>query len=395
MTRGVKSMAARGIAAAVWLTMGHAHASAQPAGRERPTPVTPAPQPGLLQYNGDWAAGCDNLVRCEAIALQPEVAGEGDDETMLLQIARDGGPGGEVSLRVSGLSQLPLDMVLVVDGTEAARLAGPAGDEVILRGAVALSTVQTMASAVAIELRAAGKKKDRPGPVLATFSSLGLSDSLRFIDVRQGRVGTGAALISRGTEPESTVPAPPVIPLIRQKPSPDADAAPGLNDTEMAGARKLAVCDAMLMAQGAIELFPLDGEAALVLLPCEAGAYNVSAVPLIARGPAGSRTVAIARFDFAPGFTGEPGKPPLVVNALWDAKRGVLSSLAKGRGIGDCGASEDYVWDGTQFRLIESRAMHVCRGAWEWIRLWEARPERDAVQAVTQTAAAPVAKVVP
>jgi hypothetical protein len=57
----------------------------------------------------------------------------------------------------------------------------------------------------------------------------------------------------------------------------------------------------------------------------------------------------------------------------------VLSSLAKGRGIGDCGASENYVWDGGEFRLIESRAMHVCRGAWEWIRLWEAAPERAAV----------------
>jgi len=31
------------------------------------------------------------------------------------------------------------------------------------------------------------------------------------------------------------------------------------------------------------------------------------------------------------------------------------------------------------FRLIESHAMHVCRGAWEWIRLWAASPKRDVI----------------
>jgi len=358
-------------------------------------PATPAPQPGILQYEGDWAVGCDNLIRCEAIALQPDAVGgasgaAGSDESLLLQIVRDGGPAGEVTLRVSGLSQIPPDIALMVDGAPAIRLGGTAGDEAVVRGPSALAAVQAMAGASTIELRPVDRK-GRMEPVLASFSSAGLAESLRFVDARQGRVGTRSALISRGPEPDTVVPVPPPRPMVRQMPSPDADAAPGLSESELASARKLAVCDAMLMARDVTELFPLDGDAALLLLPCEAGAYNVSAVPLIARGKAGARTLSIARFDFAPGFTGEPGKPPLVVNALWDARRGVLSSLAKGRGIGDCGASEDYVWDGTLFRLIESRAMHVCRGAWEWIRLWEAQPERaaDALPPPEQTAAAP------
>ncbi|CAN5333498.1 DUF1176 domain-containing protein [soil metagenome] len=353
----------------------------------------PAPQPGILQYDGDWAVGCDNLVRCEAIALQPDGVGGGgnNDEALLLQIMREGGPSGEVTLRASGLSQIPSEIALMIDGAESIRLTGTAGDEAVAHGPAALATLRVMASASTIELRPTGKK-GRIGPVLASFSSAGLAESLRFVDARQGRVGTQSALISRGGEPDTSVPLPPPRPMVRQMPSPDADAAPGLSEPELAAARKLAVCDAMLMARDVTELFPLDGDAALLLLPCEAGVYNVSAVPLIARGTAGSRTLSIARFDFAPGFTGEPGKPPLVVNALWDSRRGVLSSLAKGRGIGDCGASEDYVWDGTMFRLIESRAMHVCRGAWEWIRLWEAQPERapGTLPAPEQTAAAPV-----
>jgi hypothetical protein len=352
---------------------------------EEGRPGSPSPQPGILQYNADWAVGCDNLFQCEAIALWPE-AGGGGDEPLLLQIIRPGGPAGEALLRVSGLSQLPPEIIVSVDGNEAARLVVQ-GDEAILRGAAALRAVQIMGSATTIELCAAGKRKKKPGAVLSTLSSAGLMESLRFIDSRQGRTGTLSAFVSRGSASETIIPSPPAIPVVQQVPALDADIAPGLNAVEMASARRLARCDAMLMANGAPELFSLDGDAALLLLPCEAGAYNVSAVPLIVRGPPGERSLSIAHFDFSPGFTGEPGKPPLVVNALWDAHRGVLSSLAKGRGIGDCGASENYVWDGTMFRLIESRAMHVCRGAWEWIKLWEAEPRRAPLPSVAQSSA--------
>ncbi|HEX7873665.1 MAG TPA: DUF1176 domain-containing protein [Sphingobium sp.] len=397
MTRGVLTGTARALVAVAMLMAGvtashgaRRHGSVKervsaPLLTPDATPGTGKPQPGLLQYNGDWAVGCDNLLRCEAIALQPEAGGP-EGEPLLLQISRTGGPAGEVVLRVSGLSQLPPDMALMLNGRDATRLT-PQGDEAALRGAEALRVVQAMADAVTIELRIGGKK-GRNLPALATFSTAGLADSLRFIDTRQVRMGTRSAFLARGNDADSRVPMPPAVPVIVQVQSPDADSAPGLSPPEMAAARKAAMCDAMGVTQGAIELFPLDGEAALLLLPCEAGAYNVSAVPLIARGTAGARTLTVARFDFAPGFTGEPGKPPLVVNALWDAKRGVLSSLAKGRGVGDCGASEDYVWDGAQFRLVESRAMHVCRGAWEWIRLWEASPERAPPAPIAQIHAA-------
>jgi hypothetical protein len=255
------------------------------------------PQPGILQYNGDWAVGCDNLLRCEAIALRPET-GDNDDEPILLQISRSGGAAGETLVRVSGLSQLPGDIALVLDGREAVRMTAQ-GDEAVLQGAAALGIVQAMGSAVTIELRIGGKKGKGAGP-LATISAAGLADSLRFVDTRQGRTGTRSAFLARGDGADSGVPAPPSVPVVRQVPSPDADGAPGLTPPEMAVARKLAVCDPMLSAEGAIELFPLDHDSALLLLPCEAGAYNVSAVPLVAKGKAGERLLSIARFDFAP-----------------------------------------------------------------------------------------------
>lgn len=299
----------------------------------------------------------------------------------MLEISRTGGAAGEVQLRVRSLDALPSRFILRVNGRKAAVLRSSKGGDLLLRGPDALAAVRAMAGAVTIELTT-GKGEVRAAPSLA-----GLAESLSFMDARQGRTGTRSASAAPGGQPDSRVPPAPPLPVIRHTPAPDADSAPKLTETELAAARGLAHCDASLDAANVTELVPLDGDDALLLLPCEAGAYNVSAVPLVARGSvAGERTVSIARFDFAPGFTGEPGTPPLVVNALWDARRGILSSLAKGRGVGDCGASEDYVWDGTMFRLIERHAMHVCRGAWEWIRLWKAEPAPATPDAVPSPA---------
>jgi hypothetical protein len=48
-------------------------------------------------------------------------------------------------------------------------------------------------------------------------------------------------------------------------------------------------------------------------------------------------------------------------------------AFAKGRGIGDCGVGDDYVWDGDRFRLAEQIAMGECRGSVDYITTWRAR----------------------
>lgn len=331
--------------------------------------------PSTPQYFGNWAVGCDNIRRCEAVSLHADDAAQTDPtatDAMVveLQVVREGGPAGSLEIYARSVDALPGRMRLVADGREIARLDARDRPEPGIGGATALVAARTMAEAVTIELL--DRKKRR----LAVVSTAGLADSLRFMDTRQGRAGTLTAIVARGEQPATAVPPVPVVPRIRQVPSPDADSVEPLAASEIQAARSIARCDVSLAASQVKELYPLDHVTSLVLLPCEAGAYNLSVVPLLAKGRAGARTMSIAGFDHPPGFTGEPGKPPLVVNPLWDARRGVLSSLAKGRGAGDCGASEAYVWDGAMFRLVESRAMHVCRGASEWIRLWTATPDR-------------------
>jgi hypothetical protein len=129
------------------------------------------------------------------------------------------------------------------------------------------------------------------------------------------------------------------------------------------------------------QVFPLGKRGnrfrALVLISCGAGAYNFSSAPYIGEYVENERatsgwTFTPARFDRQPSWGGE-GTDPLLVNASWDEQEQTLSSYGKGRGLGDCGSAENYVWDGDMFRLIDASAMHECRGAYEWITTWRAK----------------------
>jgi hypothetical protein len=119
---------------------------------------------------------------------------------------------------------------------------------------------------------------------------------------------------------------------------------------------------------GEVQTFALGGGATLALLPCGSGAYNINSVPFVVRGG----KAALADIDYSGDTSG--GEAPMLTNAWWDAKTSVLSTHAKGRGIGDCGESASYVWDGKGFRLIELRSMDACRGSINWLRTWKAEP---------------------
>ena len=109
--------------------------------------------------------------------------------------------------------------------------------------------------------------------------------------------------------------------------------------------------------------------------PAGSGAYNFSSAPYIGEiteDSPGGWAFRPAPFDRQPSWGGE-GTEPLLVNSNWDDREQTLSSYGKGRGLGDCGRAENYVWDGERFRLIEASAMDECRGSYLWITTWRAR----------------------
>jgi hypothetical protein len=199
------------------------------------------------------------------------------------------------------------------------------------------------------------------------ISLAGLAAALRYIDDQQGRVGTTGALVARGTAPDAR-PAP-AAPLVSALSAGGTAATP--KPEQIAQFRKAGDCDPELAANSAqpLEVHALGGGKTLLLLPCSAGAYNVSALVYV--GDANG--FSAAQFDSPTGM-GEGGGIASVVNGQWE--NGVLTSYDKARGLGDCGVSASHVWDGARFRLVEQSEMSECRGNTDFIRTWHAQTQR-------------------
>lgn len=321
-------------------------------------PPVAEPTLGRLRIFDDWAVACDNRLACSAVSLNPE--GVDRPNHLLVSVRREGGASGGTDLRVLLADQIKGRVEFIVDGESRARL-NASGDVIELQGDVALNVVRALGSSFAFELR------DRRQAVIGSPSLQGLPAALRYMDEQQGRIGSSAALAAIGDGPADMArPLPQSAVLPAEIPLLASEQAPELTAEEQLAARQLAQCEQGLESVHPLESHALDGTHILLILPCDAGAYNVSAVPLLASGEPGARQFRLAPFDHLPGFTGDASAPPLVVNARWNPARGELSSFAKGRGLGDCGSAETYRWDGTRFRLTEARSMPVCRGAWEW-----------------------------
>ena len=356
MTRVGENMAATDLVpraiiafAALWMT---AAAQAQP----------PKPVPGKLETYRDWTIGCDNGGRCQAASLVPADEG-GWNNSASIMITREGGGVAEpeISFRLPSSHKAMTD--IMIDGFPAAS-AKPQGDVLTLRGRQASNLIRALAHGTALELRAADK----------TIGHASLNRSyaaLRYMDARQGRAGTATALVATGRLGASAVRQPPAMPVIRHAVAPQGKGV-SLWQTERANAYAFARCTEEYNPTIEAEVHRLDIGRELVLVPCGAGAYNFSSVPLIASGQPGRRSFAFARFDYAPGWS-ESANRPTLVNASWDARTASLGSYAKGRGLGDCGSSEAYAWDGYMFRLTQATAMGECRGARKWITLYRAR----------------------
>ncbi|KXU29351.1 hypothetical protein A0J57_20520 [Sphingobium sp. 22B] len=323
-----------------------------------------APKPGRLESYKDWTIGCDNGNRCEAVSLLPE-GGDWPDAPVMLGIARGAGADADPEIRVSRDAKGREALDFLIDGRKLARVASVDG-EASLEGPQASALAIAMAKGGRMEIRAGARAIDRP-------SLAGLTAALRYMDAKQGRAGTMAALVATGPLARSAVRPAPAIPTIRRVAVPGGAQPPALWREELTALGIFTGCaDEMRGASSPPELHRLSKTETLVLVPCGAGAYNFTFVPAIATGIPGRRTFRFAGFDYQPGWSEEAGHP-MLVNAGWAPETSTLQSYAKGRGLGDCGGSETYVWDGSRFRLVEASAMGECRGAWHWITTWSAK----------------------
>lgn len=323
------------------------------------------PTLGPSKNFGDWEVACDNTKSCTMTSLVPEEATEGSGyDQVSVSVARAAGPAGAWSVEV----QLPAGHGphRITARIDAAIIAAqvPGGDFARFTGADAARIVAAMANGEALHIVGSGDA------LIGRASLKGSSAALRFIDAEQGRAGTVTAAVAKGRTPASAVPAAPPVPHI-------AFARPTGKTASFTPAMRTALDRSSECAstyeggEGPLpeaEVAALTGGKTLVLLPCGSGAYNASSVAYILEGG----KPVLARFDLIPGAV--EGELPMLVNASWEPASAQLSSYYKGRGIGDCGAAETYVWDGSMFRLIEARRMVECRGSVNWLPVWRAKP---------------------
>ncbi len=320
------------------------------------------PHPGKVMLFKDWSVGCDNMLRCEAVSLPKDVQEPGQ---LQMTILRDGGRSGELKLLLTGFGTGPDRYRLVVDrklvdtgaiiaGADKVEIAGP--DAVKVAKALAAGNMLTM--------------QDGAGIPMGKISLSGSSAALRYIDTAQGRAGSKGALAAVGRK-AATARTPSTATLTVERIGanvdvPDAKSLVELSETSPCSAERFGPT-----ADAAYSLGAKGGSArALILLNCGAGAYNFSSGAYVAtRDGKGKWTYAPAAFDLVSLFT-ETGKVPVLVNAEWSPATQTLSAFSKGRGLGDCGTSEQYVWDGERFRLINATSMPECRGSTEWIQIW-------------------------
>ncbi len=328
------------------------------------------PKLGTLHTYKDWVIGCDNVQRCIAESLPPAAAnwqpppGADSDVVYVIGIRRDAGPNGlaEVWFPVNNKAQTD-SIDFGVDGRQIASALIEKGAATV-RGAQAAALVAAMTRGMTMEVKARDKVLGRP-------SLAGSAAAVREMDARQGRDGTTTALVATGARSAQTVKAAPPLPIInRIVPDPALKAEP-LAAEEQATAIKVGGC---LGVPEGIDVAVLSGTQTLVLVTCDSGPYNSNSSVLVGTGATGRRRFVLATFDYKPGY-GASGSGPILVNGGWDATTARLHSNIRGRGLGDCGSSENFVWDGAMFRLVEATVMDECRGSYDWITVWRATPK--------------------
>ena len=318
------------------------------------------PQPAELHTFQDWTVGCDNGLACEAIALLPE---DGESQAWTtLSLRRGAGAGDRPVLVLDGIEARPATLLVDTHPLEA-RFGQSDEGYTILADDAAL--IEALRSGLELEVRGADEAS------LGRISMRGARAAMLYMDEQQRRLDSVTALVRTGTRPENAMPEPPSLPTVRRAPAP-ADQPLTLSAALVSNLRRENGCTIdEVGGPDDVETVQIETAKTLILLSCGSGAYNFSAVPLIAQRRGGRIITAVAPFDLQWGLQAEEGRPTLI-NASWDPEARLLREYSRGRGIGDCGTHSEYAWDGTSFRLVRQEAMGECRGSLDYITTWRA-----------------------
>ncbi|MFS9762632.1 DUF1176 domain-containing protein [Enterobacter hormaechei] len=209
-----------------------------------------------------------------------------------------------------------------------------------------------------------------------TISLAGLKAALLFIDAQQKRVGSETAWIKKGDSPPLSVPPAPALKKVAVvNPTPTPLTHNELNDLLDYGNWRMNHSQCSLDPnRREVRVTALTDDKALMIISCEAGAYNtVDLAWLVSRKkPFAARSVRL-RLPFT---SSSQSSDMELMNASFDEKTRELTTLALGRGIGDCGIQTRWRFNGQRFRLVRYAEEPSCdnwNGPDAWPTLWITR----------------------
>jgi hypothetical protein len=339
--------------------------------------LSAAPASAEIKQLRDWIAACDNLRACSAFGFDAELSGNN-----YIRLERDGAAEAAPRITIVVEAQKDVKFRLAFDDPALAGLpSGPVagettGDDDDFKRltiaepqavAAALASLRKAKTLVIARIDPAGAPPSDPAK--SEISLSGLAAALLWIDDQQKRVGTVTALIGRGDKPAAAVPPVPTMPVVtaaKRATGPVPKKAPAAVVT-----KARAVCEDKKVGEPD-DVVRLDANAVMYSFVCTSlsGAYNFFNA-LVVDAPGKQVRLAEFRFPREYGATDRDYSP---INAGFDEATQTLSTFNKGRGLGDCGSTADWVWDGQAFRLILSKTMPECHGIGEsdWPVLYRA-----------------------
>ena len=169
-----------------------------------------------------------------------------------------------------------------------------------------------------------------------TISLSGLKAALLFIDAQQKRVGSETAWIKKGDEPPLSVPPAPALKEVAVvNPTPTPLSLEERNDLlDYGNWRMNGLRCSLDPLRREVNVTALTDDKALMMISCEAGAYNTIDLAWIVsrKKPLASRPVRLR----LPFNNGQETNELELMNATFDEKSRELVTLAKGRGLSDC-----------------------------------------------------------
>ena len=296
------------------------------------------------QMDGDWLAVCDNLLECRAYGFGA------DDTPAVLVVVRDHGRPAAAMLILRADGPRPLAGVRLLAPRHGPvvtvrLLPGGAGT---LRGALSAGEVGLLLPALRsggrlllLALAPPGGHPAARGAALGAIRLAGAAPALDWIEARQRR-------------PPEALPSPPSSPAAPPAAPPDPRHPPTAVGA-LAAVRDCRRQDAEAPTDETVAV-RLSATVSLWQIPCGSGNFD-RATEFVLASPGHA---APARFGTPSGV---PARPPgLLLNAQASPDGRELSADEPSRGLGDCGDTRTYRWDGIRYRLVLARLMPACRG---------------------------------